>query len=401
MKLVPFSSQYLRLKEVLPFGVRDATGRLMLAAGQRIDSVERLSLLEAMPLFADQEESNEWRRRLVATVDSMVRQNAPLREIAAARPVDEPRDTRAPDESSLPEQWEALVTLLDAALRDAHRGADWLGRLTELHDRVRTLAARRLDATLYYLIYSAGQSVERYASHHAVLTMVICEQAGTLLGWDTSTCDSLGRAALTMNVSIARMQDLLAQSDLRPSAAMRQELEAHAERGATLLAACGVDDAVWCDAVRHHHDRADAPQALALLPPGRRAARLLRRVDIFTAKLSRRKARLPMSPVQAAKEACLGADGTPDEIGAALLKAVGLYPPGSFVELATGERGVVVSRGQRANLALVASLVTPSGTPVGEPALRDTIEPRFAVRCAVAAADVKVRPAHARLLALL
>ena len=43
--------------------------------------------------------------------------------------------------------------------------------------------------------------------------------------------------------------------------------------------------------------------------------------------------------MQAAREACLGPTGVPDEIGGALLKAVGLYPPGSFVELACGEIG--------------------------------------------------------------
>ena len=107
-----------------------------------------------------------------------------------------------------------------------------------------------------------------------------------------------------------------------------------------------------------------------------------------------------MSPVQAAREACLGVGGLPDEIGGALLKAVGLYPPGSFVELVSGEIGIVVARGRRANLPFVAALVSPSGTPLGEPALRDTIDRRHAVRAAVPPNQVKVRPQHERLLAL-
>ena len=97
---------------------------------------------------------------------------------------------------------------------------------------------------------------------------------------------------------------------------------------------------------------------------------------------------------------CLGQDGVPDEVGAALLRATGLYPPGSFVELANGERGIVVARGRRANLPWVASLVAPSGMALGEPALRDTLETRFAVRAAVASTLVKVRPDHRRILAL-
>lgn len=33
MHLIPFSKQYLRLNEALPFGVRDGDGRLLLSAG--------------------------------------------------------------------------------------------------------------------------------------------------------------------------------------------------------------------------------------------------------------------------------------------------------------------------------------------------------------------------------
>lgn len=401
MKLISFSPQYLRPKEALPFGVRDAAGCLLLAAGQQIDGAEQLAHLQSLKLFADEAESGEWRRRLAAAMDSMVRQNASLKDIAAARPSEEKAEVKVRSEAALPEQWEDFASSLDAALRDARPGGDWLVRVGEVHERARKLAARRLDASLYYLIYSAGHSTERYAAHHALLTMAVCEHAASLLGWDEARCDTVGRAAMTMNVAMVRLQDLLAQSDLKPTPDMRAAIDAHAAFGAEMLKSSGVTDAVWLDAVRWHHDNSEAAVALEDLNPARQAARLIRRVDIFTAKLSRRKTRVPMSPVQAAKEACLGANGTPDAIGGALLKAVGLYPPGSFVELATGELAVVVSRGRRANLPIVASLVTPSGTPMGEPALRDTVDPRFSVRGAIGVAAVKVRPVHARVLALM
>ena len=127
---------------------------------------------------------------------------------------------------------------------------------------------------------------------------------------------------------------------------------------------------------------------------------MLRRVDVFAAKLSRRATRVPMSPVQAAREACIGADGKPDEIGAALLKSVGLYPPGSFVQLVSGELGIVIARGHRANLPVVAALVSPSGAPLGVPAIRDTLDKRHTVKCAVGVQAVKVRPPHEQLIAM-
>jgi hypothetical protein len=164
-----------------------------------------------------------------------------------------------------------------------------------------------------------------------------------------------------------------------------------------MLKAAGVKDLVWLDAVaRHHLNEPGVP--LAERSPGQRLAALIRRVDIFGAKLSRRVARSPMSPIQAAREACLGPDGKPDEIGGAMLRAVGLYPPGSFVQLESDEIGVVIARGRRANLPIVASLVGRSGLPLGELSVRDTVDKRHAVKGAVLPSAVKVQPPHTRIL---
>jgi HD-GYP domain-containing protein (c-di-GMP phosphodiesterase class II) len=400
VKLIPFSPEHLRLNHALPFGVRGACGRLLLAAGGVVGNAERLAWLCSVPLYADEDESSEWRRRWVGAMDAMLRQNAPLKSVAEARPQDSARDAAAMAEASLPDQWESLAQLLDAALREAQPQADWLVRVRTLHERASKLGQRRPDASLYHLIQGAQHSLDKYSCHHALLAMLVCEQAAPLLGWDAQATCSLACAALTMNLAMAGLQDVLASSDLQPTPAMREQIRGHAQAGASLLHQAGADDTLWCETVRLHHEPGDARLALADLPQARQLARLLRRVDIFTAKISRRRARAPMSPVQAAREACLGAGGVPDEVGGALLRATGLYPPGSFVELVNGERGIVVARGRRANLPWVASLVAPSGLALGEPALRDTIEARFAVRAALASSAVKVRPDHERILAL-
>lgn len=400
MKLIPFSVEHLRPRSPLPFGVRDAEGRLLLGAGAAIAGAEQLQQLCAQPLFADEDESNAWRRQLGAAVGAMLRRNAPLKSIAEARPQGGGDDDAAASAAELSDAWDSLAEQLDRLLREARPEAAFPARLRRLHERAVALGLRDADASLYHLIHAAGQGSERYASRHALLVMLVCGQAAPALGWPAAALRSLGCAALSMNVAMAALQDHLADSDAPPTAAMREQIRRHAAQGAQLLRDAGLDDALCCEAVRLHHAPDDARTPLAELPEERRLARLLRRADIFTAKISRRRTRAPMSPVQAAREACLGADGVPDEIGGALLRATGLYPPGSFVELANGERGIVVARGRRANLPRVASLVAPSGLALGEPALRDTVEARFAVRAAVAVAQVRVRPDHRRILAL-
>jgi HD-GYP domain-containing protein (c-di-GMP phosphodiesterase class II) len=329
----------------------------------------------------------------------MLRRNAPLKSIADARP-DERHEGAAGFDASLPDEWEGLCVLLDRALREARPAPEFLARIRLVHERAIRLADGQVDASLYHLVHLAGHVVDKYSSHHALLVQLVCAQAAQLLGWPAAEQRSLGLAALTMNVSMTALQDHLAVSDRPLTAAMREQIQQHAVQGAMLLQQAGADDKLWVDTVRLHHDRGDGQLPLRELPDERRLARLLRRADIFTAKISCRRTRAPLSPVQAAREACLGSDGVPDEVGAALLRATGLYPPGSYVELANGERGIVVARGRRANLPWVASLVAPSGLALGEPALRDTVDARYAVRAAVARHLVKVRPDHARIMAL-
>ena len=397
MNLSPFSNQYLRLGEALPFPLRDSGGRMLLAAGVRLEDPQTLAGLQAAELFADDHESNDWRRRLGSAMDTALRQNATLQKIADIRPPAERERNNGPAKG-LGEQWGDLAAVLDVALRDLGTDSPWMSRLMAVHERSARLGEQRLDASLYHLIYTAGHGAERYSSQHALLCLLIAVESARKLGWDEALINSLALAALTMNASMRRLQDQLAASDLPVTAANRVVIHQHAEQSARMLREAGVADPVWIETVRLHHDDSQKARGLAELDPAQRAARLLRRVDIFTAKLSRRATRGPMSPVQAAREACLGPAGTPDEIGAALLKAVGLYPPGSFVELVSGEIGIVVARGARANLPVVAVLIGADGSPRGNVALRDSNDRRYAVKAAVNAATVRVTPPHEALM---
>ncbi len=399
MKLVALNPRDLSLDRALPFPLRDASGRLLLGAGLTLaDERQREELLQ-QPLFAEEHHCADWRRRLNLAMDQRLRQGAALKDVVSARPDEAPREAAARMQTT-GEAWFELRSRLDLVLRELRPGSDWKPRLAELHARSRVLAERRLDESLYHLVYESVHFTERYSAHHAWMTQVIAEQCALLLGWPQDRIDSLGRAALTMNVAMQRLQDHLSSVQFPPTAEQRQEIDRHAARGAELLAAAGMDDELAIEAVRLHHDASAEGEPLAAQPPARQLARLLRRADIFGAKISRRESRPAMSPLMAAREACLGADGQPDEVGGALLRAVGLYPPGSFVELASGEIGIVVARGRRANLPQVVALVSASGNVYGEPVLRDTLDRRHAVKSAVAPARVKVRFVHDKVLAL-
>ena len=374
MKLAPFPVHCLRLGEPLPFDLRDAAGRVRLQAGRAMDYPTQLDELLSEPLFAVHAALAAWMHRLQIHSD----------EVA----------------TPLACQWTELVEQLEDCLLSQAQGSDWRARLFAVHGRARALSQQQPDASLYHLVYEAGHSVNKYSCHHALLTLIVAEPAAAKLGWSQAWVDSLGRAALTMNIGMLKLQNELALSRQPPTEAQRAQIDGHAEVGAVMLETVGLGDPLCVVVVRQHHDAAGSELPLAEERPERQLALLLRRVDIFTAKISRRALRTPMSPVRAASEACLGADGLPDEIGGAMLKVVGLYPPGSFVALANGELAIVVGVGERANRPRVAALVSPRGSPLGEPLPRDTQDQRFSVKHAVTSARMRVRPPHDRLLAM-
>lgn len=298
------------------------------------------------------------------------------------------------------QQWSQLALVLDATQREMSLESPWQVRLRAVHDRALRLYSTRGDASLYHLIYTAGHVTERYSSHHSLLCLLIANATAKALRWSPELITSMDMANLTMNVSMRALQDSLAAGTPLITGKVRGEIDAHAAASAQMLTDCGGSDPVWIEIVRLHHDDSRKKLPLAELDEVQAAARLVRRVDQFAAKLSRRATRPPMSPVKAAREACVGADGSPDEIGAALLGAVGLYPPGSCVELVSNEIGLVLARGKRANQPKVGVLIMANGAPLGQPLVRDCEDPRHAVRGALSVAALKIKAPHEAMLAI-
>jgi ribosomal protein S16 len=90
-----------------------------------------------------------------------------------------------------------------------------------------------------------------------------------------------------------------------------------------------------------------------------------------------------------------------DEAGAALIKVVGIYAPGSYVRLATQEVAVVLRRGANTTTPRVAVLVNRQGMPTAEPMLRDTSQKEYRIVATVSHRDLKIQLNLERLLAML
>lgn len=391
MKVVPLAPEGLRIGRPLPFSIREEGGKVLVARGASIENAKQLEYLRGRPLFVDAGESVEIQRAFNGQLDQLFLQDRSLGTIAKAAP-----DYRhvAPTASRVaperPLQWPDLQMRLRLLLIDP-KGEDWVARVRAVRDDVLALVARHPDHALLRLMWDASTDFTHYSANHGLFVSVICSMAAANLpAFDKDWHDALTMAALTMNVSITTLQDDLAKQEHRPTVAQRNALLVHGERSAEILRAQGVDDEAWLHAVTHHHDA--PPGKIAGLPAGEQIARLLRRADRYAARLSPRRSRPALTATAAAQTAFFDEGGHHDEAGQALVKTVGLYPPGVWVRLACGEIGLVLRRSPQPKSPVVAALVSRSGMPMAVPALRNTRLPAFEVQGAVAPALVKVLP---------
>ena len=89
-----------------------------------------------------------------------------------------------------------------------------------------------------------------------------------------------------------------------------------------------------------------------------------------------------------------------DEVGHALVRAVGLCPPGTYVRLDNKELAVVMRRSSKPNHPHVAIVVDQAGALLNPPRLHRTANASPRIQAALAASAVRVRLNHHLILQL-
>ena len=298
-------------------------------------------------------------------------------------------DPNPPPQVALPSDLTALHHQLLTLLRAPGQEGAWLSMIDGIGRRIRSLVERDADTALYLQVQGAQRAQDHYSSQHALFCAVVVDLCLQHLNVDEAERQSASLATLTMNVSMMELQNELIHRERTPTLDQRRVIDGHAQASAQLLRQVGVQDPIWLEVVELHHTDPPPETGYAALSPTQRLASVVRRVDVFTAKMSSRRFRAGMPATLAARAACLGPDGRPDVVGSAVIKSLGMYPPGSYVKLASGEVAVVTRRGIKANEPVVASLVGRDGRPLAAATPRDTAERGHAVTGIVRPAEVR------------
>lgn len=399
MNLVELNIATIPFGQPIPFALRGMGGGLLANKGFVIRSADDLRglLARGQTLFVDTDESGESYRAFLAKLQTLLLSDKPLNKITnmtmqpAASPADAYKDNGPPDWH----EWQRGLTQL---LRKPAK-VDFAQRFGDLFASLNGYVTKSPDGALLALMQLSAEETRYYCATHSMLTSAICMTvARETLRWPENRIRPLGLAALSMNIGMAQLQDELAQQKTPLTPQQAQQVDQHSDVSVSILRAMGITDPLWLDAVKTHHHR--APGKLSEKTLGQQMARLIQRADIFGARIAPRINREPMSVTSAMQASYYDETKSMDEAGAALVKALGIYPPGAWVKLASQEIGVVIRRGASAAAPRVAVLLSRSGMPTGEPIPRDTAQPTWKIVSPVAHKEVRVRLPLEKILAL-
>lgn len=347
----------IALGEPLPFRVLDSAARLLLNAGQQVASERLLELLNERGAWVDRDAVEE-RRRLLQPGGGLARPSVVRKR-------------------TLFDLWEQAVWDLDALLRRTLAGSAGAGDWPALAASLVTLVDHDVDVALFVAVRQDDRRFALYPLTHAlnaaVLALVVARQAG----WTPERQLGVVGAALSMNAALLELQAQMAEQDTPPTTRQLDTIRAHPARAAALLQAAGITDEAWLQAVAQHHERADGsgyPQGLSEVTD---EARLLRMADVYMAKITARAGRPALPALTASRQLFQQEAGSP--LAAALIKAIGVHPPGSLVMLKSGEVAVVKRRGSSGPAPLVCTLSDRQGKPSVNSQELDTTDPAHAI----------------------
>lgn len=204
----------------------------------------------------------------------------------------------------------------------------------------------------------------RYSIVHSIASAILCERMARSMGYTEEELNTTISAALTMNISIFDIQDQLIAIKTPLSDAQKHFIQRHPLLTVELLRAARIQDEAWLSAILHHHEAHDGSG----YPMGVKGdeipkiARLLHLSDIFCARVAPRNYRRAIPGGDALRGLLLDrGHAISANLAAHFIRVIGLYPPGSLVELANGEIALVLAPSDHPGAPLVSSISDKDG----------------------------------------
>ncbi len=386
-KYVPVPLERVQLGKPLPVDIWSPDGRLLLRREQILSSEAHREMLAERQACMTETDAQAWQRSLERLMRSLFNDGADMSLLAQL-----PLPSEIAEDDFLPGHevnggWMDVQDVLRGLLYQGVSAVSPLPRLDAIEDRALALLQTDPDEGLFTLFQALPDLSLGYCATQALLSGLVAVLTADKLALKPGARTTLMRAALVMNIGMARLQDNLARQKTAPTPAQQHDIDDHAALGAAILKTLGVRDANLLDIVQWHHtpDLYGGEGTPLLL------VRLLNLADALIAKMAPRQVRHAMLPLAATKILVMQSSEATAHLRRAMAAALGFYPPGSYVHLANGETAVVICRGERANSPHVASIIHTSGMPLSMYTYRDTSAAGLAVTAPLSAHTVHVK----------
>jgi len=342
--------------QALPFDLFDNHHRLLLKRGYTIQSQEQLDRLIERGVFFEKEiiaKSQE--RNLVEWLSIYLR----MGELSY--------DFECLFDQTVPNYNEAL----------------------SIAERIRKLCELDTDAALGSIHHQKSKRYSlRHSFHTAVMTEILLKHLNLP---EENRCNAVA-GALTMNIAMLELQDILYSQKMSLSLEQKRTLVSHPLEAINVLRKHGIKHPVWIEVIEHHHEMIDGsgyPKRLQVSELSIES-QALSLADRYCAMISERGYRTGHLPDAAAKDLINSQTATiAPSLKSAFLREVGIYPPGTVVSLSNGELAVAIRRLQNPKQPLVRSLLSPMGIRYPDPPKRLTSKPAYAINEVLSADKVK------------
>lgn len=188
-----------------------------------------------------------------------------------------------------------------------------------------------------------------YTADHSLNVCILCIAFGRQLGFTKDELFSLGMCGLLHDVGKMRIPEAVINKPGKLTPKEWKQMQSHVVLGRNLLmTSSGIGHSA--DVAYSHHERTDGKGYPRKLDGSQisQYTKIVTLADSFDAMIADRCYSKAMTPSAAVKEIYKNRGTQFDErLALQFIKTIGLYPPGTIVELANGCLGIVLERSQK------------------------------------------------------
>ncbi len=233
------------------------------------------------------------------------------------------------------------------------------------------------DTALAAIHLVKSQSPLKQSIDGAILATLAAER----LGYSTERTHTLIQATLTANFSFLDMQVLLNINANKLSDEQFQKIQQHPILSAELLEKNGVSNQHWLDIVLQHHERLDGKGYPKQLSQEQvlQEAMIIGLCEFYTSMIEERSYREPKLPKDVLQMIHKQDNERPAQLNQTFIRLLGIYPPGTFVQLANKEVAIVTERIPNQVTPKIKALFDPNQKPYLGALERDANQDQFKI----------------------